>query len=140
MRLECLGDLSKRNVRGRCDEAALRALGAAACLVLAAWPARAESAWLDGAWPNRRRVTIAAALAPDTLTNFPVLVQFAEQTNLLFRVCQTNGQDIVFTAADGVTRLAHEIDSYSARGTKLLNAWVRVPELSPSSDTVLYMY
>ncbi len=130
----------ERKVRSRRGAVTLRTLGAAACLFLTAWSARAEAAWLDGAWSSRRKVTIAAALAPETLANFPVLVHFAEQTNALFRMCQTNGQDIVFTAADGVTRLAHEIDSYSARGTKLLNAWVRVPELSPSSDTVLYMY
>jgi len=133
-------DSFKLHVRSRRDSIIWRGLGAAACLFLFAWSARADAAWLDSDWPNRQKVTVAGALASEPLTNFPVLVQFSEQTNALFRKCQTNGQDIVFTAADGVTRLAHEIDSYSARGTKLLNAWVRVPELSPSSDTVLYMY
>ena len=130
----------KLHVRSRRGSVIGRVLGALACQALLAWSAHADAAWFHSDWPNRRKVTIAAALAPETLTNFPVLVQFSDQTNVLFRMCQTNGQDIVFTAADGVTRLAHEIDSYSARGTKLLNAWVRVPELSPSSDTVLYMY
>jgi len=97
---------------------------------------------LDSAWPHRQRVTISGALAKETLTNFPVLVQLAEQTNAVFRKTQVNGQDIVFTAADGVTRLAHEIDSFRIRSTetKALNAWVRIPELPPGTDTVLYMY
>ncbi|MDD4017277.1 MAG: DUF2341 domain-containing protein [Kiritimatiellae bacterium] len=105
--------------------------------------AHAHAAWLDDAWAHRQKVTISGTLATDqTLTNFPVLVQIAEQDNPVFRKTQTNAQDIVFTAADGVTRLAHEIDSFrpDAAGSQVMNAWVRVPELAPGVETELYLY
>ena len=111
---------------------------AAVCVVFNAY-----AAWLDDAWPHRQKVTIAGTLAAaETLTNFPALVQITAQDNPIFRKAQTNAQDVVFTAADGVTRLAHEIDSFGpdAAGNRVLNAWVRVPELAPGAETVLYLY
>jgi hypothetical protein len=50
---------------------------------------------------------------------------------------QSDGDDIFFTAADGTTKLSHEIESYS---NGALIAWVNVTTLSSVSDTVLYMY
>jgi hypothetical protein len=52
---------------------------------------------------------------------------------------QTGGGDIVFTASDGATPLSHEIEQYDGTTGKL-TAWVRVPSLSSTTDTVLYMY
>lgn len=52
---------------------------------------------------------------------------------------QSNGNDIIFTASDGVSKLNHEIETYTS-STGLLSAWVTVPSLSPTSDTVIYMY
>jgi hypothetical protein len=55
------------------------------------------------------------------------------------RVSSSSGHDIVFTSADGVTLLDHEIEMYD--GTKgTLVAWVRVEGLSKSEDTTLYIY
>ena len=48
-------------------------------------------------------------------------------------------EDIFFTGADGKTKLGHELvvfDSVEGR----LKAWVRIPFLSCSSDTELYLY
>jgi hypothetical protein len=52
---------------------------------------------------------------------------------------QPGGGDIVFTASDGATPLSHEIEQYDGTTGKL-TAWVRVPTLSSTTDTVLYMY
>jgi hypothetical protein len=52
---------------------------------------------------------------------------------------QSSGNDILFTASDGVTKLNHEIETYTS-STGLLNAWVSVPSLSPTTDTIIYMY
>ncbi len=49
-----------------------------------------------------------------------------------------NGDDIVFTAGDGVTQLAHEIE-YFDETTGELRAWVKT-DLSASVDTNIYMY
>ncbi len=98
-------------------------------------------AWYDTAWPFRQPITISRALATATLTNFPVLVRIGVPTNGVFMAARADGADIVFTAGDQVTKLAHELDSYTAAGaTRILNAWVSIPEFSASEDTVLFMY
>jgi hypothetical protein len=48
-----------------------------------------------------------------------------------------NGDDILFTGDDAATKLDHEIESYAAGN---LLAWVRVPSLSASTTTLVYMY
>ncbi|MCL5667081.1 MAG: DUF2341 domain-containing protein [Patescibacteria group bacterium] len=66
-------------------------------------------------------------------------------TNVLFKsvnngghVGLDSGYDIVFTSADGATKLAHEIEKYDPATGQLI-AWVKT-NLSSSSDTVLYLY
>ena len=55
----------------------------------------------------------------------------------LSKYALATGNDILFTAADGTTKLSHEIESYSG-GT--LVAWVKVPSLSSTTDTTIMMY
>ena len=45
----------------------------------------------------------------------------------------------MFTEADGTTRLDHVIESYDPL-TGALTAWVRVPLLSSTVDTELFIY
>ncbi len=75
--------------------------------------------------------------------DFPVLVSLADaslkSTAHGGHVAGDEGADIFFTAADGETRLAHEVAAYDA-GSGRLKAWVRAPALSCSEDTVLYLY
>lgn len=73
------------------------------------------------------------------LVDFPVLVQITNLTNAIFGHAQADGDDILFTESNGTTKLSHEIDYYD-RTTKELDAWVKVPSLSASDDTTLYMY
>ena len=47
--------------------------------------------------------------------------------------------DLVFTGADGTTRLDHAIEAYDP-GTGALTAWVSVPVLSGTEDTALFLY
>jgi hypothetical protein len=49
------------------------------------------------------------------------------------------GYDIVFTASDGITLLAHDLEEYNA-ASGTLTAWVRIDSLSKATDTTLYMY
>jgi hypothetical protein len=98
-----------------------------------------------GSFDYRRPLTIDAVQVTGSanLLNFPVLISF---THLDLRttangghVAHPNGYDIVFRAADGVTRLDFELESYDgASGT--VNAWVRIPVLSYNVNTVLYVY
>src|SRR5262249_29946925 len=90
-----------------------------------------------GGWSNRKAIRIdhTKVSGSSSLTNFPVLVLLTSDPNLQ-STAKSDGSDIVFTDGTGVTKLAHEIESYSA-GT--LVAWVQVPTVSTTSNTVIYM-
>ncbi len=89
-------------------------------------------------WMYRKAITIDyTKVGTGPHTNFPVLISMID-ANLQAKA-QTDADDIIFIASDGTTRLAHEIESYtSASGT--LVAWVNIPSLSSSANTVIYMY
>jgi hypothetical protein len=92
--------------------------------------------WYDCNWQARKRITIDHTKVPSTQSNFPVLISLTSDSGLWGRA-QADGDDILFTAADGTTKLSHEIEYYSA-GT--LVAWVKVPSVSSVTDTIIYMY
>ena len=78
------------------------------------------------------------------LPDFPVLISIAGDDDLKTtanggRVVNADGYDITFRAADGATSLDHEVEEYDPAGGTLL-AWVRIPVLSASADTVIYVY
>jgi hypothetical protein len=101
--------------------------------------------WYDTSWQCRQMITIYSS-NPDfnlsgDLSNYPVLVTLTDGSNPLFGTSQSDGDDILFTASDGTTKLPHEIENYNdTPGSEQLVAWVRVPTFSSSSDTVVYMY
>ena len=88
-------------------------------------------------WSYRKSVTIDhTQVASPGQSSFPVLISIASDPDLSAHARPT-GNDILFTSVDGVTKLPHEIESYSS-GT--LVAWVDVSTLSSATDTVLYLY
>lgn len=94
--------------------------------------------WYDPDWSYRKQIIIDSDQVTGDLTNFPILVRLASDADLAAGA-QADGSDILFTASDGGTKLSHEIEAYDG-GTGALVAWVKVPVLSGSSDTILYMY
>jgi uncharacterized repeat protein (TIGR01451 family) len=92
-----------------------------------------------GAWLYRQAIIITHTnvFATDQ-TNFPVLINLASNTGLQNHA-QASGNDILFTASDGVTVLSYEREKYT-NSTGALVAWVKVPILSHTTNTVLYMY
>ncbi len=66
--------------------------------------------------------------------NFPVLISITDN-NLRDHVENPNGYDIIFTDLN-YNRLDHDLESYDA-GTGTLVAWVRIPVLSASSNTLV---
>ncbi len=95
------------------------------------------------AWGYRKSITINHAQVSGSVANFPVLFS---RTDSDFKsvanggkVGRTDGGDILFTSSDGVTKLNHEMEQYNAV-TGAVTAWVQAPTLSPTTDTVLYVY
>jgi hypothetical protein len=111
------------------------AVGSAAYVINSGGPG-----WYNvgGTWAHRKTVTIDHTKVSAALSNFPVLVSLASDANLSAGAL-ANGNDILFTASDGTTKLDHEIEIYTSASGQLI-AWVRVPALSSSADTVLYLY
>ena len=101
----------------------------------------AHAGWYDASWSYRKRITIDHTQVSNTDQNdFPVLIS---RTDADWASAasggKANGGDIVFTASDGTTQLSHEIETYE-NGTGQLIAWIKVPLLSASADTELYVY
>lgn len=93
----------------------------------------------------RRSVTIDHTKVGSTSsTNFPVL--FTGTYSYLAtlanggKVTNANGYDIIFTSdVTGLVKLDHEIEQYTA-ASGLVTFWVRVPSVSNSVDTVIYLW
>jgi hypothetical protein len=93
-------------------------------------------AWWNNSWTKRRKLTILKTQVAGPLTDFPVAVVISDA--VMAGVAQASGSDIVFTTEAGL-KLSHEIESYNS-STGSLTAWVKVPSLSNTNDTVLYLY
>jgi hypothetical protein len=104
--------------------------------------ARAQTApWYNTSWAYRKKITITPSNVAGTVTSFPVVVNRTDpdwrDASHSGHVAQSNGNDILFTDADGTTKLNHEIETYDNTAGTLV-AWVQVPFLS--STSVLYIY
>ncbi|MFW9996760.1 MAG: DUF2341 domain-containing protein, partial [Candidatus Odinarchaeota archaeon] len=104
-----------------------------------------ESDLVRGAWPYpqfsfRKNITVDQEQISGDLTDFPLLINLYD-ANLKDHV-QPDGDDIIFTDSTG-TKLVHEIELYNVNYNEThahLVAWVKVPTLLNSSDTVISMY
>jgi hypothetical protein len=100
-------------------------------------------AWYDPAWSYRQAITIDHTKVAADQTDFPVLISTTDpnwkSTGNGGYVGQTDGGDFVFTLADGVTKLDHQIETYDPTTGQLV-AWVRMPTLSSSTDTSIKLY
>jgi len=93
--------------------------------------------WYDTNWQYRKEIAIDYTKVGDDLTNFSLLVDITD-TDLASEAL-SNGDDILFTSDNGTTKLDHEIELYDD-GTGQLVAWVRIPSLSSTANTIVYMY
>jgi hypothetical protein len=96
--------------------------------------------WLSG-WTNRKEITVSHANVGSTnLVNFPLLVKITSDSDLSRALA--SGADIRFTASDGTTILSYERESWSGGNGSAATAtfWVRVPTISYTNDTTIYIY
>ncbi|MEM7322366.1 MAG: DUF2341 domain-containing protein [Actinomycetota bacterium] len=95
------------------------------------------TAFDQGSWTYRKPLAVLAQSVDATLTDQPVLVDIVDPE--LVGNIQTDGDDVVFTAADGSTRLDHQLESVDA-ATGAVTAWVRLPSLSADAATPFFVY
>lgn len=88
-------------------------------------------------WSYRKAITIDHEKVVADLADFPVLISMTD-TELRDKA-QPDGDDILFVNADNTIRLDHEIEHFNG-STGELQAWVRIPSLSSTTNTTIYMY
>lgn len=94
--------------------------------------------WYDTNWKCRKKITIDRTKVAADQTSFPVLIKFSSDADLV-SYARSDGYDILFTSSDGVAKLSHEIESYNSITGELV-AWVKLPSISSSFNTELYIY
>jgi len=126
--------------RGNANCAALtRSLSLSLTLVFLLFLATpASAAWYNSSWLYRKAITIDHNQVPSNQTNFPVLVSLPADSDLASKAL-SDANDILFTSSDGTTKLSHEIEKYTSSTGELV-AWVKIPTLSSSTDTTIYLY
>ena len=108
-------------------------------LLLALVPAETKAqGWYNGNWTHRKPITIDfTKVGSGPHTNFPILVSRTD--NDLQARAQADGDDILFTSSDGVTKLDHDLESYTSVSGNIVT-WIEIPNLSSVANTVIYMY
>jgi len=98
----------------------------------------AADSWLTG-WDYRKKITIDNTNVDSNLTDFPLYVKVDSDTDIGANALGT-GYDIRFTSATGAT-LSYERESFSVDGGAATgHFWVKVPDVSSSSTTDIYLY
>lgn len=95
--------------------------------------------WLNG-YRFRKKITIDHTKVSTDLSYFPTLIKILNDASVGANALST-GFDLRFTSYDGTTLLDYERESFVIAGG-VANAfiWVKIPALSSTSDTVIYMY
>jgi YD repeat-containing protein len=111
-------------------------------LEFATWTAPAPPQ--GGGYAYRRTITIDHTKVPNTdQSNFPLLISgtysYLATVANGGNVQNANGYDVIFTSdVSCATKLDHEVQMYSAT-TGTVNYWVRVPVVSHTNDTTIYV-
>ncbi|WKZ27772.1 MAG: DUF2341 domain-containing protein [Candidatus Dojkabacteria bacterium] len=99
-----------------------------------------QAPWYNSAWGLRQKFTIAKEMVrASTLTDFPVYLDLSLLGTEFFDRVDADGDDIVITAADGVTKLNRELVSLNT-STDTGKLWFLAPTLSATDDNHFYIY
>jgi len=105
--------------------------------------ATTAQAWWQEDWTMRRQIdlntTAQGANIQEAVANIPILLRL-HTGNFDFKKAKPDGSDIRFVAADDVTSLKYEIDTFDVINEIAL-IWVKVPEIKANAaDNRLFMY
>jgi hypothetical protein len=105
-----------------------------------------DPGWLHG-WDQRVPITLDHEDVDSVLTDFPVLIYISNSSgrdddNLSFifdEISYANRKKIAVTTADGASQCYVEIEAWDPTDEEAW-LWVRVPAVSNTTDTRLYLY
>lgn len=97
---------------------------------------------------RKHEIIIQSSEVPSTVANFPVLITLdnldTEVVDAGTNSAQLNGDDIIFTSdAAGTTRLAIDVVEFIPHvtgGSRRCEIWVKVPSISSSSNTSVWIW
>jgi hypothetical protein len=92
--------------------------------------------WWNSDWAYRKRITLDHNKVSADVSNLPILINIMD--NDLASKTQADGDDIVFTDINN-NQLNHEIEFYNSTAGHLI-AWVKVPSVSSTNNTSIYIY
>lgn len=90
-------------------------------------------------YTRRKSIAIRSSRLDADAADLVIAIRLTADAELSAGVAQADGGDIAFTADDGLTRLAHEIERYDAVAGDLV-AWVRIDSLDADADRAIYVY
>jgi hypothetical protein len=96
----------------------------------------APAPWYNASWQYRNLINISNP-GGTSLTDFQVKV--ALDGTFDFNKAKTDGGDVRFTSADGVTFISYWIESWNKAVTQA-TIWVKVPTIPASGTTILMYY
>src|SRR3989339_267369 len=116
-------------------------MGSANVTLYAKWTAEPATWTVDSlTYDNRKKITISNTNVDATLTDFPLLV-FIDGDTDIGGISNADGFDHRFTDSDGTTLLKYERESFAiASGAATGKYWVKVPSVSTSAPTDIYIY
>ena len=95
-------------------------------------------AFSPSGWKRQMEIVFDGYDRTETLTNFPMMVQFTDGLANYFHYSDMGSPldagDLRFTAADGTTELYYDIEKWDPDGTSIV--WVRIPELSVGNNLI----
>jgi len=94
--------------------------------------------WYNSLWKYRREIVIPKDQIVDDVKDIPLLINLGADAGFKAHA-QADGDDFVFTAKDGVTKIPHEIEKWDS-STGTLVAWVKIPTVSETSNITFYVY
>jgi hypothetical protein len=94
--------------------------------------------WWDSNWTYRRKLTFNNSGQPETLVNFPVLINLSS-SNFDYSKANLDGTDLRFIDVDNTTQLNYHIEDWNSLGYSYV--WVNVTNIASSSSTDhIWMY
>jgi hypothetical protein len=90
-------------------------------------------------WKYKRKITINSDKVSGTKPLSDFILYFDTTDHLFSKHAQESGDDFLFTADDGKTKLSHEIDHWNPSIGRLI-ANVKLPVLYATKDTVFYLH